>query len=267
MTSSDWKEKSRNYVKRLSKSLMGKTEFELPNISIKKPEVLIRDLSRIPKENWWKYAFSREPMNGRFSDAQRMGFYLSALECGKQQADKIFEIYGDIKPEELAQKLNLKVEYPQMPQAKSRILFAEFAEPNTVRVYKDGLEKGALINKSETMPKWLPEGTEIKDILIAHELYHVLEQRDKSIWSESYRISLWKIGPVENKSPIAVLSEIAAMAFAERMNHLNFSAYLFDAFLVYGYSAKAASALYDEMIAAAKESQSFEQESLQAVSA
>jgi hypothetical protein len=39
------------------------------------------------------------------------------------------------------------------------------------------------------------------------------------------------------------------MSFAKKLNQLPYSAYVLDAFLDYGYSPKAASALYEEMMA------------------
>lgn len=253
MTSSNQIRKNlQNYLHRLGRSLTGRYEPDLPDVRIRKCETLLDDLCVIPESDWAFYAFSREPMNGRFSDEERIDMYEQAARCGRQNAEKLIARYGKITAAELAEKLGLKVLFPQMPQSRSRILFAEFAEPDTIRVYKDGLQKGEILLQNPQISRHFPEGVRIENILIAHELFHVIEMRDPQIWTKNYRISLWKLGFYENTSPVAVLSEIAAMAFSQRINELTFSPYVLDCFLVYGYSPKAACALYEEMISHAR---------------
>lgn len=252
MTFSDHQTKLKNYIRRLSHSLQGKPDLDLPDIQLQDFEKILQDLITIPETDWWNYAFSREPMNGRFRDEERISLYLQALECGKKQAERCMETYGTSNPEQLAALMNLDVLFPEMPQSHARILFADFAEPKTIRVYRDGLDKAGALLYKPGMNELFPEHVKISDILIAHELYHVLEMKDPALWSKSYRMTLWQIGMIKNQSPIAVLSEIAAMAFAARLNRLPFSPYVLDAFLVYGYSPKAASALYEEMVQSAR---------------
>lgn len=240
-----------NYFKRVGRSLAGKPDLNLPEVQVRPPEMIVADLCEIPQSDWWAYAFSREPMNGRFQDDERKSLYEEAFRCGTQEAEKILAEYGELSAEELARKLGMDVQYPEMPQSRARILFAEFAEPKTIRVYKDGLRKGNLLLNRLEIRKHLGDDIRIEDILIGHELFHVLELRNPQIYTKSHRISLWKIGKLENLSPVAVLSEIAAMAFSARLNNLEYSPFVMDAFLVYGYSPQAASALYEEMMKAA----------------
>jgi len=249
--------KIQKYIQRIGNSLAGKPDLNLPEIRIRQPEILVKNLVQMPESAWWKYAFSREPMNGRFDDSMRYELYEKACECGRNEADRILKKYPKLSVEEIARQMGLNVLYPDIPQASSRILFADFAEPATIRIYQDGLSKGHALMENPLIQSYFRtqmdhekqdiSDVRIEDILIAHELYHVIEMKNQKIWTQSYQILLWKIGFIENRSPVAVLSEIAAMAFASRLNHLNFSAYMLDAFLVYGYSPKAACALYDEM--------------------
>ena len=74
------------------------------------------------------------------------------------------------------------------------------------------------------------------------------ERYKKEIWTRTYKIELWAPKPLHNRSSVAVLGEIAAMAFTKELNALPYSPYVMDAFLVYGYSPEAASGLYEEMM-------------------
>ncbi|EOS60196.1 hypothetical protein C815_01576 [Firmicutes bacterium M10-2] len=240
-----------SFAHRFARSLLGKPEVSIPDTTIQSAKVLMKDLTAIPEADWWKYAFSREPMNGRFTDTQRRDMYEKAMICGHKKAEECLAAYGNISPEQLARIMGMDVRFPHMPQSRSRILFAEFKEPDTIYVYQDGIEKGEALFSEKGVYEVLPEPIDLAQILIAHELFHVCELKDPTLWTKTYTVELWKLGWFVNRSPVAVLSEIAAMAFASRLNGLSFSAYVLDAFLAFGYSPIAGSALYDEMMQAA----------------
>lgn len=253
MTYSDEKTNElKKFASRFAKSLAGKPLPPENNVQVREISQIVSDLVKIPESGWWKYAFSREPINGRFSDEMRMEMYDAAVECGRQCARQCKERYGNISMKKLAEILGLKVVFRQRPQSSARVLFADFREPDTIHIYEDGILRGNALLKEEQTADAFKQAVDLVSILMAHELFHVLEMRDASMWTRTYRVKLWNLGPVKNMSPVAVLSEIAAMAFAKEMNQLSFSAYVLDAFLVYGYSPKASSALYEEMMAACK---------------
>ena len=56
------------------------------------------------EEDWGKYAFSREPLEGRFSNEQKMQYTHKANDCGREWAEKIARQYGTRNPGELAEK-------------------------------------------------------------------------------------------------------------------------------------------------------------------
>ena len=52
--------------------------------------------------------------------------------------------------------------------------------------------------------------------MLAHELFHFVEEKYKDeIFTKQEKIRLWSLGPLHNDSTVIVLSEIAAMAFAQ----------------------------------------------------
>lgn len=239
------------FARRFGRSMIGKVDVELPDVRLVSAEKLAADLCSIPAEDWWEYAFSREPLNGRFSPQQRKDMYLQAWACGVQRAQTIRETAGDLSVQELAEAMGLSVEFPDMPQSRARILFADFTEPDTVHVYRDGLSRGEALQQKPAVQKTPMAAIRIADVLIAHELFHVEELKHPKIWTRTYRVPLWRAGPFHSESPVAVLSEIAAMGFAAQLCALPFSPYVLDAFLAWAYSPKAGSALYQEMKEAA----------------
>lgn len=246
------KERLKELLKPIAEGLFGKQK----PYQMKKEEVIVRpvgmivaDLCRIGDEEWAKYAFSREPLNGKFTDEQRLELTRQAMACGREYAERLVKEHGMRDPEKLAKKLGLKVDYPMMPQSTDRVLFAEFREPNVIHIYMDGVNKGKVLLGEPGVRHALTGHLDISKLLLGHELFHFVEETyKKEIWTRTYKIELWHVGPLRNTSTVMVLGEIAAMAFSQALNGLRYSPYVMDAFLVYGYTAEAASELYEEMM-------------------
>ena len=247
------KERLKELLKPIAEGLLGpqgtRRGPEPPHYTVRPVGMIVEDLCRIPEEDWAIYAFSREPLNGKFTDEQRRDLTRQALACGREYAEKLAAQYGMRDPEKLAKVLGVKVDFPDMPQSTERVLFAEFREPDKVHIYMDGVRKGRILLSEPGVPHALTGQLDIAKLLIGHELFHWVEEKyKKEIWTRTYKIELWAPRPLHNRSGVGVLGEIAAMAFTKTLNNLPYSPYVMDAFLAYGYSPEAASGLYEEMM-------------------
>lgn len=150
------KERFQELLKPIADGLFGKqrTRYgEMPHYTVRPVGMIVEDLCRIPEDEWAKYAFSREPLNGKFNDEQRLDLTRQAIACGREYAEKLAKQYGMRDPEKLAKQLGLNVDYPDMPQNAERVLFAEFREPNNIHIYMDGVRKGrALLSEPGCLP-------------------------------------------------------------------------------------------------------------------
>ena len=88
----------------------------------------------------------------------------------------------------------------------------------------------------------------IEELLLAHEIFHFIEENDDDIFTRTEKIRLWKIGPIKNDSNIVCLGEIAGMAFAKELLKISYSPYILDVFLVYLYNIQASYGLYKEIM-------------------
>ena len=247
---------ARDYFKSIKAGLFGNQEEfrkryrqkETPPIE-RPVQMIVEDLCSIEDIEWAKYAFSREPLNGKFDDEARIALTAKAIDCGTGTAKSYMHKYNCNDPEGLSEKLGLKVDFPEVPQNAARVIFAEFREPNQVYIYLDGVRKGNQLLMEPNLKKAFGGGFHITSILLAHEIFHYIERQEKKdIWTQNYKIDLWAPPFLKNRSKVAVLSEIAAMAFTKTISGIHFSPYVLDAFMVYGYSPLAASALYEEMM-------------------
>ncbi len=244
------KERLKELMKPIADGLFGKqrTSYgEMPHYEVREVGQIVKDLCEIPEEEWGEYAFSREPLRGKFNKEQRTELTRQAIACGREYASKLQEEYHTADPQVLAGKLGMIVDYPEMPQNASRVLFAEFREPKTIHIYMDGVNKGRQLLDEPGVLEALGD-VNIGKLLLGHELFHFVEEKyKKEIWTQTYKIELWH-KPFHNRSSVIVLGEIAAMAFTRALNDLSYSPYVMDAYLVYGYSPEAASGLYEEMM-------------------
>ena len=123
---------------RLIDAFSGKgTAFSMPEYpKVPFPE-MIEKLGALTEEDWGKYAFSREPLEGRFSNEQKMRYTHKANDCGREWAEKIARQYGTRNPGELAEKLGMKVKTPKVPVGGGLVLFAQFVEPDEITIFTD----------------------------------------------------------------------------------------------------------------------------------
>ena len=206
-------------LKPITDGLFGKqrpVRYERPHFKVRPLVRMLQDLTSIPIEDMYAYAFSREPLNGKFDDGQRKSWMKQAVCCGREYAEKICCLYGVRSPEELSEAMGLKAhKFTERPEVK----------------------------------EVLTEQLDIKGLLLAHELFHFVEEKYKDeIFTKQEKIRLWSLGPLHNDSTVIALSEIAAMAFAQAITGIPYSPYVMDVFLVYGYSPEEASGLYEEIM-------------------
>ena len=246
------KEDIKKYLKPIADGLFGKqhrVSYERPHFKIRELNPMLRDLVQIEPEAWFKYAFSREPINGKFNDEQRKDWMRKSIECGKEYARKTAEEYGTRDSVKIAQKMGMNITYPDFPDKTDRVTFAEYTEPNNIKIFMDAVRKADKLLQDPETAEILTDKLNVPKTLLAHELFHNIEEENKdTIFTRTEKFRLWSVGKVHNDSNIIALSEIAAMSFSQELNELPYSTYVLDMFLVYGYSPEEASGLYEEMM-------------------
>lgn len=237
-----------NVLDKFSKALKRRnTQDMIDERDIPSIREMLETLINISDERWGKYGFRREPLKGKFNDSQRLELIKKANECGRVCAEEVRNKYGNISVYDIAKKMNLEVDYPDRPNGGSHIIFAQFVEPNKITIFKDSVNKAEEMIKKEKLAG-LFSNVNIEELLLAHEIFHYIEENDSSLFTKTEKIRLWKIGPIKNDSGIVCLGEIAGMAFAKELLKIDYSPYILDVFLVYLYNITAGYLLYNEII-------------------
>lgn len=237
-----------NFANKFINALKGYTESkEKRAITIRDIEEMLENIILISDEKWGLYGFRREPLKGKFNHEEKINLILKANECGRDQAKYIREKYGDISVYDIAKKMGLEIDYPDKPNGGGHIIFAQFVEPNKITVFQDSVNKANELIKEKGLQHFFKKA-KVEEILLAHEIFHFIEENNDELFTKREKIRLWKIGPIKNDSGIVCLSELAGMAFAKELLNLDYSPYILDVFLVYLYNKEAACALYDEIM-------------------
>ncbi len=247
----DW-QYIRQKLRPIADGLFGKqriSRYEKPHYKVRELDYMLAKLVKIPALEWRNYAFSREILNGKFNDSQRLEWAKKSIECGTLYANKLIQEYNTSDSDELARALGLKVSYPQYPEKTDRVLFADFVMPDKINIFMDAIYRAERLLQKHAIKRVLTEKLNPAKLILAHEIFHFIEDKYKQeIFTKTEKIRLWSLGFLHNDSGIYALGEIAAMSFAEKLCDLPYSPYVMDVFLVYDYSPEDASGLYEEIM-------------------
>jgi hypothetical protein len=246
-------ESMKSYVKELISSMSYKNSMRKETaVARYTPAEIALKLSSLPDTIFDEYALCRDPLYGKLTPELCSELSEKARACGQAEAKKLVQQYPGKTPIELCEMLGIRQLRQVMPQDKTRVVYAQFVEPDEITIFTDCLDTAARYAQTEGLLSVLR--TEIlEQILLAHELFHVIEERDSSLFTRAYRLNLWNFGPVHNNSPLVVLGEIAGMAFAKELMQMDFCPFVLDALLLYGYDADAACGVCDEMLGYVRE--------------
>lgn len=237
--------KQRQWFKRMMGAMAGTSILpEMPPAFEYEIDEMYGALDSLPEVLFGAYAFSREPLCGRLSASEQYTWTCRAINCGREQAIALNVAYGTKDPSALAQKMGIKTFERERPEKGARILFAQFVEPDEITVFSDCLHRLAAEKAERSLPL---EVQTVKNILLAHELFHTVETRTPGILTVQRHLSLWKLLGYDYRSSIQCLSEIAAMAFAAELMEIFWSPYILDPILVNLYNRQAGAQLFAQI--------------------
>ena len=160
------------------------------------------------------YLYDKIPRNEREKVKEE------AVRCGQREAEALKKKYPHTLLEEILTELNIEVIFERLPLTDEFASVAYFQLPNQLVINKTLILEAEVIctQKKSELPVevltylnpsfWL-------EVVMAHELFHYLQQQKPALMVNTYRVKLWQIPFYTHTSPIAALSEIGATAFAK----------------------------------------------------
>lgn len=197
-------------------------------------------------EEWGQYAFSRDPLKGKVSYELRKEMIEKANECGKKEAIKLKEKYKDVPIKKIIKRMNIDYIEKNSNVTETYIMFACYNSPNKITIFKKNKTMVEEFIKENDLSSKL-EYIDVESMLLAHELFHHIEENNKDIYTKNEKVVLWKIGSYKYKSGLVCIGEIAAMAFAKELLSINYNPYVFDVLMLYPHDKNKATELYKEI--------------------
>jgi hypothetical protein len=211
---------------------------------------MIQKLLQVDDETWGLYAFSRELLNKRIQPNQKTEMISKAIACGKKYAQQVIREYGCSDVRTISDKLKLKIEFQNTSMIGKRVLFACYTPPDKIEVMEEPIHQAVTLI-SEKAPFLVEHFQQngIMDIILGHEIFHFFEEEyEQSIYTRTEKILLWNFLGYKNYSVIRTLGEIGAMAFTKELNGLNYSPFILDVLLFYGYDSSSAEKIYRDVL-------------------
>ncbi|HLR34447.1 MAG TPA: hypothetical protein VK071_03850 [Tissierellales bacterium] len=120
-----------------------------------------------------------------------------------------------------------------------------FEEPNKIFLYGDNIREA---EKLMGRYKDILGDIKLKDIILAHEVFHAIEWENPSLYTNTVKVEVLKIGPFRRKSIVLCAGEIAAMEFAKRVLDLNYNPILLNFLFMNIWNEEEAENLYNKLI-------------------
>ena len=213
---------------------------------------MLRGLREVDDMTWGRYAFSRDLLRDRVPASRRDEMIGRAVECGKQWAARIIKDVRTSRPATVGEYLGLSITEVNLPVSEKWASFAQFAPDKRIEIASQPLYAYTEIYQiitAEGDDAALPHPDTVLALLIAHEIFHYVEDRHSDeIYTRTETIRLWKIFCFKNDSTIRALGEIAAMSYAKALTGVDFNPFMLHILLFYGIKAESAESIYKEVM-------------------
>ena len=204
------------------------------------------NLLKLTEKDWCRYALEKEPLREKVKDGY-FPYYYDAVCCGKQQAALMQSDNAGKSVWELTREFGVKLEKKKFGSAGSAVMFACYYEPDRIELYSDNAARTQMLIKELALEDLLGSFS-IEEVLLAHELYHVLAYQKPELYTSRKLITLWKLGRFSRRARLISLEEAAAMSFAKELTQLGVSPYIMDVLMLYPHSPELAEKLYQKLM-------------------
>ena len=216
---------------------------------------MLENLRTVDDRTWGCYAFSRDILCDRIPPGKRDKMIHRALDCGVLWAERIRARTGMSDPFKIAEDLGLDVVESSQPMTERRVLFAQFVPDKRIEIMRHPLDIYAGLYQKQTDNEravLFPTPGEVRALLLAHEVFHYIEETHaEEIYTRTESIRLWKFLCFKNDSAIRAIGEIAAMSFAKTLTEADYSPFILDVLLLFGYHPAGAESIYADVMAIA----------------
>lgn len=218
-------------------------------MTIAKKEIItthLQELLQLSQADFAHYHISLDPIRGKIPEEEKEEIIQGSIRCGQNEAIKLRARFGDLEVAEIASNLGIIVEHQAKQSALDFIYFGLFEAPNKISIYDENIEK-AIIFLDELNINHFQE--DFKDIVLAHEIFHYLDEHDQTLYTNTRKIKLWSLGKLyTHTSKLICAGEIGAMSFSRSLLDLEFEPSILDYIFLAAFDFEKAEKLYHRMV-------------------
>lgn len=214
---------------------------------------ICQELAALPESVWIAYARSRDPLSRRVTAEEYTRHFHAAASCGMELAREALNA-GLETGQALADSLGVRLERLSMPEGDGMLTFAMYHEPDLIQVFTDNAQATQTLIRESGGEEFLG-AVDIEEMLLTHELFHVLQTRHPEAYVNRKLVRLWKIGPFRRDSALLSLEEVAAMAFAQTFLGLDHTPYVYDVLMLLPQATLEGRKLYERLLQLKEEAQ------------
>ena len=206
----------------------------------------LKKLMTMSQRDFAHYQISLDPIKGKILKEEIEEIIEGSILCGKDEANRLRNKFGDLDVSEIAGNLGIIVEHKEKQSATNIAYFGLFESPNKIFIYDANIKEAASLLEELNINNFY---VDFKDIVLAHEIFHFIEEHDKSLYSNTRKIRLWSLGKFyTHSSKLICTGEIAAMSFSRTLLNLDFGPNILDYVFVAAFDFEKADKLFHRMI-------------------
>lgn len=119
------------------------------------------------------YHIQQDPISGKIAEDFRPELIARSIEVGQTEARKMRSEFPEASPLGIIRQKGLILERKGENNAMQYITMAYFEEPNRIVIYGDNVKKVAELLETNGLDQIT--NRQLEDIVLAHELFHVVE--------------------------------------------------------------------------------------------
>ena len=215
---------------------------------------MIREMAEklcgVSETAWDKYALRNEPFLGKITDVMKPELLEKSHKCGNDIASEVISRFGKAAPFKLAETMGAAVAYIPGSDSGSYTMFSYFVAPNQICLYRDTVDKALALFLENDIAELVGTG-DIREVMVAHELFHFIESARSDLYVSQRLLTLKGFLNRSRSVRVHTLEEVAAMQFTKEILELRVNPFVFDVLLLYSQNQDMATRLYKYILSIA----------------
>lgn len=196
-------------------------------------------------------AFLSDPLHGRLTTGDKWSLYSQAADEGVTLAKSLPTDVRELPIPQLVAHHGGQIQFVSQQPDPSYALFAYYEKPANIVINELATAKAEQFIAEQGLAV-LPVGVSVNYILLCHELYHLITEGNRTLFSQQRQLPLFTFGRFKLKRTAPCLEEIAAMAFTKELLTLPCSPYAFNVFMLFPFFPQQAQSLLHRYLASAE---------------